>query len=165
MHLMSAYGSQVLRYCHRMLGDAEQARDVRQVVFVQAYEGLAGFEGRSSLRSWLFAIARHRCLDAIKSSRRRQRREAEHGEGPSVGEGSAGSASPTERWQVQQALLACLQALAPRVRSTVLLRCQDGLTFPELARMLGERPGTIQARVARATETLKRCLASRGIEP
>lgn len=171
VHLMEAYGSEVLRYCHRMLGSLEAARDRRQEVFVQAYRGLRGYEGQASLRTWLLAIARHRCLDAIKSERRRRRRESEVSSEPwavieAPPEASpAGVSTDPERWEVQRAIVSCLQRLSPLVRATVLLRCQDGLTYSELARMLGQRPKTIQTRVSRATEQLQRCLAGQGVRP
>ena len=85
--LMRVYGSRpVYRYCRQMVADDDLAQEVHQMTFIQAYEGLARFGRRSSLRTWLFGIARHRCLDLLKSNRRRRSRSREpagRGAGPS----------------------------------------------------------------------------------
>ena len=59
--VLAAHGRAVYGYCRAMLGDGERAADVLQKTFVQAFEGFPRFQRRSSLRGWLFAIARHRC--------------------------------------------------------------------------------------------------------
>src|SRR5687767_9956441 len=63
---MQTYGDAVYRYCRQMIKDATRADDVHQQVFIEAYRDLGRFAGRSSVRTWLFGIARHRCLDALK---------------------------------------------------------------------------------------------------
>src|SRR5262249_23650225 len=60
----------VYRYCRIALGDTVLADDVHQQVFIEAFRDLPGFAGRSTLRTWLFGIARHRVLDAAKRRRR-----------------------------------------------------------------------------------------------
>jgi RNA polymerase sigma-70 factor (ECF subfamily) len=163
--LMAEYGGAAFRYCRRLVGDEELARDAHQLTFVQAYEGLGGFSRRSSLRTWLFGIARHRCLDALKVDRRRQARFrslAVAGDRPAL------VASAEERLASRSlagALAACLAELAPRVRAVVLLRFQQGLSYPEIARLTGEAAATLQARVARALPVLRRCLELRGMTP
>jgi RNA polymerase sigma factor (sigma-70 family) len=72
--LMRAYGSPIYRFCRQLVADPDLAQDVHQTTFVQAFEGLAGFGGRGSFRAWLYGIARHRCLDALKIARRREKR-------------------------------------------------------------------------------------------
>src|SRR5262245_39514631 len=72
--MMTAHGSSVYSHCSRVLADPILAQDVHQTVFVQAYKALATFGRRSSIRTWLFGIANHRCLDALKSRRRSARR-------------------------------------------------------------------------------------------
>src|SRR5262249_39612715 len=62
-HLMQRHGRAVYRYCRIALGDAVLADDVHQQVFIEAFRDLPGFAGRSTLRTWLLGIARHRVLD------------------------------------------------------------------------------------------------------
>ncbi|HET9768094.1 MAG TPA: RNA polymerase sigma factor [Thermoanaerobaculia bacterium] len=163
--LMQLYGAPLYRYCRRMVDDEELAQDAHQLTFVQAYEAMAGFSRRSSLRTWLFGIARHRCLDAIKIERRRRRRFArldEEEDRPAAGvDPEAGLAAGS----LGAGLGACLRGLTPRVRAAVLLRFQQGLSYVQIAALTGERAPALQARVARALPVLRRCLEQRGLAP
>jgi len=58
-------------HCYRMLGSVTDADDLLQDTLTSAWRGLAGFAGRSSLRTWLYRIATHRCLNAIRDAKRR----------------------------------------------------------------------------------------------
>lgn len=160
--LMRDYGSAVYRYCRQVLGDGDLVDEVHQMTFVQAYEGMSRFAGRSSLRTWLFGIAHHRCLDALKISRRREKRFP-----PLDGLPDRPAAAETAEDRLAtrsrvRALERCLRELAPRVRAAVLLRFQQGVTYEEMARLEGERAPTLQARVARALPVLRRCLEGKG---
>jgi RNA polymerase sigma factor (sigma-70 family) len=161
--LMRVYGTPLYRYCREMVVDSDLADDVHQMTFVQAHQSLPRFAGRSSLRTWLFGIARHRCLDALKMDRRRRgrfRRMEEAPDRPNPGK------SVEERLADRSLALAleiCLGKLAPRIREAVLLRFQQGLSYPEIARISGEEPATLQARVARALPVLRRCIEEQGV--
>ncbi|MES1243405.1 MAG: RNA polymerase sigma factor [Acidobacteriota bacterium] len=160
--LMRIYGSPLYRFCRQMVADGDLALDVQQTTFLQAFEGLAGFGGRSSFRAWLYGIARHRCLDAIKSARRREKRFALAGELPEKpAPGKEADVSLGERARTE-ALRRCLADLPPHVRDAVLLRFQEGFSYEQMSRMLHERAPTLQARVARALPVLRRCLEGGG---
>lgn len=163
--LMSAYGRPVFRYCRAMLRDAATAEDVHQTVFFQAYQDLHHFCGRSSLRAWLFGIAHHRCLDALKSRRRRTARFSALEDGP----GPPDPARPPEaRISLQEAsgaLRRCLERLSAAVREVLLLRYQAEMSYVEMEAACGERAATLQARVARALPGLRRCLGDHGVGP
>src|SRR6188508_2387821 len=58
-------------HCYRMLGSLQDAEDVLQDVLLAAWQGFAGFEGRASIRTWLYRIATNRCLNARRSASRR----------------------------------------------------------------------------------------------
>jgi RNA polymerase sigma-70 factor (ECF subfamily) len=150
--LMQEYGDDIYRHCRQVVGDDDLADEVHQTVFVQAYRDLPGFTGRSSLRSWLYAIARHRCLDALKITRRWRRRFLA---GPTLPDRAAPVVDVETRAELA-ALGRALEKLKPDVRIAVLLRYQEGLTFEEMADICGERATTLQARVARALPLLRR---------
>src|SRR5690349_11486262 len=61
-------------HCYRMLGSLQDAEDALQDTLVAAWQGLGGFEGRSSIRTWLYRIATNRCLNALRSASRRPAR-------------------------------------------------------------------------------------------
>lgn len=160
--LMRTYGSQLYRFCRLLVADPDLAQDVHQTTFLQAFEGMGGFGGRASFRSWLYGIARHRCLDALKTTRRREKRFSLAGELPEKpAPGQEADLSLAERDR-NEALRRCLGELAPHVRTAVLLRFQEGFSYEEMARVVRERAPTLQARVARSLPVLRRCLEGRG---
>src|SRR5262245_23723629 len=67
IELMRRHGDPLYAFCLRLRRDPDRAADVQQQVFLEAYRDLRTFGGKSALRTWLFSIARHRGLDAIKS--------------------------------------------------------------------------------------------------
>lgn len=160
--LMREYGSPLYRFCRQMVADPDLAQDVHQTTFLQAFEGLPDFGGRSSFRSWLYGIARHRCLDALKIARRREKRFALVGELPEQPSPGAEAEVRLGERDRNEALRRCLGDLAPHIRTAVLLRFQDGFSYEQISRICRERAPTLQARVARALPVLRRCLEGRG---
>jgi RNA polymerase sigma-70 factor (ECF subfamily) len=158
--LMRRHGTAVYRYCREELHDRTLADDVHQQIFIQAHRDLERFAARSTLRTWLFAITRHRVLDAVKSRRRAQA----HIEEDDTADMPDPTPPPGERLdeaRLQQALISCLRKLGDHVRGTLALRYQQGFTFEELGAIFGEKPGTLQARVMRALPVLRACIEAR----
>jgi len=161
--LMDRYGDAIYRFVYEMTHDEGLADDVRQQVFVEAFRDLERFEGRSSVRTWLFGIARHRALDATKSRRRWWQRFKN--EAPADGEdGVAVADGPdraTEHGELALVLAHCLEKLQPAAREAVVLRYQQELSYDEVAAVTGDRVGTLQQRVARALPVLRKCVEAR----
>ncbi len=131
---------------------------------MQAYEAMAGFSRRSSLRTWLFGIARHRCLDALKVERRRRRRFPRLDEEQDRPAAGADPEAELAALSLGAALAACLRGLAPRARAAVLLRYQQGLSYVQIAALGGERaaPGPGGARPSGAA-ALPRAAGARSV--
>lgn len=160
--LVRAYGPALYRFCRQMVADPELAQDVHQTTFLQAFTGLESFGGQMLFRAWLFRIARHRCLDALKVARRREKRFTLFGELPEKpNPGPEADVSLGEKDRAA-ALRRCVGELAPHVRTAVLLHYQEGFTFEQISRITSERAPTLQARVARSLPILRRCLEARG---
>ena len=73
--LTEPYRRELQVHCYRMLGSFQDAEDALQDTMLGAWQSLGGFEGRASLRTWLYRIATHRCLDARRAASRRPARE------------------------------------------------------------------------------------------
>ena len=161
--LMRAHGDAVLGYCLRVMRDRALAEEVVQQVFLEAYRDLDRFEGRSSPRSWLYGIASHRCLDALKSQQRRSKL-IENNEQAVLDfeDPGAGPLEHVDGARLTAALEGCLARLSPDIRATVLLRFQTECTYEELAALLAAAADTLQVRVARALPILRRCLEKKG---
>src|SRR5262249_27981584 len=137
--LMQRYGTQIYRYCRTQLRDSSLADDVHQQVFIDAYRELPKFNRRSSIRTWLFAIARHRVLDDAKSRRRAQTRR----ETLAVADPSPSPGERIDDARLLEALHHCLGELRGSIRTALLLRFQHGFTFEDMAEVCREKPGTL----------------------
>ena len=69
--LTEPHRRELLVHCYRMLGSFQDAEDALQDTLLAAWRGLGGFEGRASIRTWLYRIATNRCLNALRSASRR----------------------------------------------------------------------------------------------
>lgn len=162
--VVQTYGLDVYRCCRRMLGNTDDSNDVSQNVFVQAFRGLKDLERVHNVRSWLLGIARHRCIDWLRVRRRASKlfehRElcdiADHHAGGDIGSGDPG---------IRKALDGCLDRLAADRRAILILRFHDGLSFPEISKLLSETAGALRVRLVRALVALRKCLEGKGIRP
>jgi RNA polymerase sigma-70 factor (ECF subfamily) len=155
--LVRRHGAAIYRCCREALRDAALADDVHQQVFLAAFRDLPRLTRRSSVRGWLFGIARHRVIDAIRSRNlaRARQAEAELGE---VAHPEPPAGALLDAAALGHALSACLRELAPEVATAVVLRYHQGLSFEEMAAQCGARATTLQARVARALPRLRKQL-------
>jgi RNA polymerase sigma-70 factor (ECF subfamily) len=148
--LVRATQSDVWRLC-AALGDLDSADDLTQETYLRAFGALHRFEGRSSLRTWLLAIARRVCADAIRSRRRRRLSlvrdtddldalSAAGTTGDAVDDAVARGAAVTD----------LLGRLEPDRREAFVLTQLLGLSYAEAAEVAGCPVGTIRSRVSRA---------------
>lgn len=159
--LMTAYGAHIAAFALRVVRNLDIAHDVRQQVFLDAFQGFDKFEGRSSLWSWLCGIAYRRCIDEIRRSRR-----VTLGEAFDVWEGL--EAPPdrvmdADRLVKRRALEECLAKLPVELRTQVLMRCFWSLTHAEIGQLVGAPHGTVQVRISRILPRLQRCLRKKGV--
>jgi RNA polymerase sigma factor (sigma-70 family) len=158
--LMRAYGDELYRHCRQMLGTDDLAQDVHQQVFVQAFRDLGTCARRSTFRAWLYGIARHRCLDELKASRRWHGRFVSATQLPDPTDPHPSAEEHLAARAEAERVAAALASLKPQVRAAVWQRFVEEMTFQEMAAVTGEAPGTLQARVSRAVPLLRAALAA-----
>jgi len=160
---MKAHGDEVFGYCLRLVRSRSLAEDLRQQVFLEAYRDLDRFEGHSPPPGWLFGIAGHRCLDALKAQKRHLRLiELSERAVADFEDLGPGPIEYVDRVLLIATLEECLKRLSPDLRATVLMRFQTGATYEEMAAPLGATADALQVRVARALRRLRRCLERKG---
>lgn len=162
--LMGLYGKSTYNYCRHMLGHDANAEEAQQTTFAQAFVDFPRYAGRAPLRQWLQGIARHRCLDMLKT----MRRESKHVEHPeTTPDAESNEPSAEERLHFgtvgRRQLAHCLDELDDEVRDAVLLRYMEELSYEEMAQVTGKRAATLQMRVARALTKLEKCLEASGV--
>jgi RNA polymerase sigma-70 factor, ECF subfamily len=150
--LVRATQSDVWRLC-AALGDRESADDLTQETYLRAFASLHRFAGRSSLRTWLLAIARRVCADAIRSRRRRLSLVRAEPVEIEVSDGA-------DRVGEQAAVRDLLVRLDRDRREAFVLTQLLGLPYAEAAEVVGCPVGTIRSRVARARADLVEALES-----
>ena len=146
-----------------LLGDAQEALDLCQEVFLRVFRMLPQFRGQSSLRTWIYRIAINQASNRRRWWRRRFQSHQVSLDAAPCGElrEVRQSAMPDRALQQQEAaglVWAALDRLPFEQRTVIVLREIDGLSYEEIALSLGVAVGTVKSRLARARETLRHVL-------
>jgi RNA polymerase sigma-70 factor, ECF subfamily len=152
--LVRQYQERIYRLAYRMTHNAEDAKDLAQEAFVQAYRSLGGFRQRSSFSTWLYRITMNLCLNHLKSAGRMDPAEVD-GLLADPRQNSLDAILSHER---DRALSAAIEALPPQQKATLTLRVQHGLSHREIAEVLECSEGTAKANYFHAVRGLQRRL-------
>ena len=179
--LTEPYRRELQVYCYRMLGSLQDAEDALQDTLLGAWQGLEGFEGRASVRTWLYRIATNRCLNARRSASRRPAEEWDVAEYEPPEPTRFGEIvwlepfpdallegvmdvplGPEARYEqaesISLAFVTALQVLPPRQLAVLVLRDVLGFHANEVADMLDTTIGSVNSLLKRARAGLQRRL-------
>ena len=154
--LLAGTQAPLRRFCAAMVPD-QDPDDLVQETYLRAWRGLGGFRGDSTVTTWLTAIARRVCIDAVARSRRRRDTAADRA-GPSGSRPEATTPGPAGRTE----LIDLIGRLDPDRREALVLTQLLGLSYEEAAQVTEVPVGTVRSRVARARRLLVQWL---GAEP
>lgn len=156
------FGAGLFRFIYGLVRKADLADDLYQTTLLEAFRDLGTFQARSAVRTWLFGIARHRCLDALKAGRRRDEPLVPADELPEPVDSAPGPDQHLDDAQLRIALGRCLDQLAMETRMVLLMRFSEGLAYDDIARICRASSEAVRARVSRALPVLRRCIEQKG---
>lgn len=154
------YERTVYNLALRLAGDPFDAADLTQEVFLRVFRHLGKFRGRSSLKTWIFRVALNHCRSRL-SRRRRPLQPPTEDDGETEREIVDERRGPEERAVARdegRRVEEALTRLPVEFREAVVLRDLQGLTYAEIGRVLGARPGTVRSRIARGRRRLRKVL-------
>ena len=153
--LVEAHQSKIYTLCYRMTGNAEDAADLTQEVFLSAWRSLSRFQEQSSFGTWIYRMATNASIDFLRREKRRQVLSMTMEEDSEERQAQV----PDERYsphrlleqkEARQAVANALAALSPEHRQVLVLREMEGLSYQEIGRLLDLEEGTVKSRIARA---------------
>ncbi|HEX6277368.1 MAG TPA: RNA polymerase sigma factor [Polyangiaceae bacterium] len=149
--LVASTGPGLVRYAARLLGSVADAEDAVQESYVKAYDALVAgrFDGRSSLKTWLYRIVTRTAIDHRRSRQSREKLAGVAVEGALDGSGAA------DAHVALRELEDLLAELPDEQRSTLVLQALEGLTNREIGEVLGCSEGAVEQRLVRARTALK----------
>jgi RNA polymerase sigma-70 factor (TIGR02960 family) len=179
--LTEPYRRELQAHCYRMLGSLQDAEDALQETLLAAWQGLGEYEGRASIRTWLYRIATNRCLNALRSANRRPAKEWDMPEVEPPEPSRLGEVvwlepypdallegviniplGPDARYQQTEAIslafVTALQVLSARQRAVLILREVLGYQANEVADMLDSTVESVNSALKRARAALRRRL-------
>ena len=156
--LVEAYQAGVYNLCYHMLGDAREAEDAAQETFLRAYSQVHRYDSTRPFRTWLFAIASHHCVDRL----RKRRLKWLSLDDELLAEGELWRSTTPDPEEValdherRDEITALLALLAPKDRSVIVLHYWSGLSYAEIADVLGATVSAVKSRLHRARVALGR---------
>lgn len=158
------YRNDVFRLAYYFLRNREDAWDVSQEVFVKAYRGLKKFRGDSSMKTWLMRITSNHCKDYFKKRRLKTvALDNVGGDGSALGEVGMGPDGILSARETGEAVMTALSDLSVKHRTAFVLREFEGLSYEEMADVMGCSPGTVMSRLHHARKKLQAALIRMGV--
>lgn len=152
----------------RMTGNEQDALDISQEAFLKAFSGLSGFRGKSRFSVWLYRLTYNLCIDLLRKNSRANVvplfTETDDGEEISVEipDSAVLPESELEKKELIRAINDAVNGLSPERRQVILLREISGLSYSEIAQVLGVNEGSVKSRISRARKQIANTLIANG---
>lgn len=151
------FARMVFNLALRMAGDFEQAEDLTQEIFVRVFRHLGKFNGRSTLKTWIYRITLNHCRSKLgwRSLPTRPLAEENEGEGAELVDERRGPEERALAGDVGRRVDRAIRQLKLHFREAVVLCDIEGLSYDEIAHVLNIRIGTVRSRIARGRDRLR----------
>jgi len=146
--LYDRFADRVFRYALTILHDRHLAEEIAQETMIAVWNGASRFAGRSKASTWIFGIARNQALTLLRKEKR-----AEQSPPPNLVQ-----ADPAKDILAREQVMAAMESLSADHREVVYLTFYEGLSYGEIARILGIPPGTVKSRMFHAKRKLAEAL-------
>ena len=166
--LVLKYQQRIASIVSRYLRDQDEVADVTQEAFIKAYRALANFRGDAQFYTWLYRIAINTAKNHLVAKSRRPPNtdkdinDGEFFENSVVLEAEDQPETLLARDQLQSVILAAVDDLQEDLRTALMLREFDGLSYEEIAEIMACPVGTVRSRIFRARETIEKKMAQMG---
>lgn len=166
--LMRANEKRIYNLTLRMTGNPEDAMDLAQEAFLNAWRGLKFFQGDSAFSTWVYRLASNACIDHLRRKKRRQDISApmptdeEDDSQPDIPDDRFRPDRELERRELRRAVIQGLKQLSDEHRQVLVMRELNGLSYQEIADVLDLEAGTVKSRIARARNSLRKILVEGG---
>lgn len=163
--IVDAYQNRLFGFVRRMVKDPEEASDIAQETFVRAFQGIHRFDGRSSIRTWLFRIAYNLCIDRARKHHRAPNETSLE----SAFEDEERIDVPDSRWDPENVILGdelrgilekSIASMSDKLRSVLLLHDQQDMAYEDIAKVLGVPIGTVKSRLFLARAHLQNAVGA-----
>jgi RNA polymerase sigma-70 factor (ECF subfamily) len=161
--IVDAYQARVLGFARRMLRNEEDALDVTQEVFIRAFQNLSSFDGRASLRSWLFTIAHNLCVDRARRAGRQPLSYSldspiEDEEPIEFSDDRWNPASLLTEGELTQMVETALDSMSVKLKTVLLLHDKEDMGYEEIAQTVNIPVGTVKSRLFLARAHLQKAV-------
>lgn len=159
--LVLKYQNKALNVISRYIRDPHEAQDVCQEAFIKAYRALANFRGDSAFYTWLYRIAINTAKNYLVAQKRRPPKDDIEASTAEQFDGAAGlqdAATPEQmlmKDELEQAVYGAIEELPEDLRTAIMLREFDGLSYEDIASAMSCPVGTVRSRIFRAREAIE----------
>ena len=155
--LVDLHKDKVVNIAYRLLGNYEAAQDAAQEAFIKAYANLGSFEKKASFMTWLYRITHNTACSYLRVNKIKNLFLRE--------EILAGREETPEKAELKDFVNQAVESLPPKLKTVVVLRDYEGLSYKEIAEVIKRPLGTVESRLARARKKLKELLEDYVTEP
>lgn len=162
--IVRLYWRKVFNVAYKFVGRHDEAEDLTQDIFLKVFKSLGTFDRRANFQTWLISVSRNLCIDHYRSVRKERETIDRQVNADDLSPVSVevGPLVALERVDLAEQLRRALQGLAPTLRTAVVMRDIQDLSYQEIAVKLGLPEGTVKSRINRGRRELARLLRRQG---